>query len=197
MIRFASIALAAFLAINASLPATPAMAAETYNVDVQGRHYYAGFEISHLGFSIMHGRFDDLDGSVVYDAANPAASSVNIVIKSGSLNTNNPKRDAHLMSPDFFNAEEFPDITFTSTKVTPGAGDTAKVTGDLTMNGVTKSITLDARLIKDGPHPFSKAPIAAWSARGTLKRSDFGIKYGLPIIGDEVTLLLDIEGLKQ
>lgn len=181
------------MALITALPA----AADTYAIDVDGRHYYAGFEISHLGFSIMHGRFDDLDGTVVYDPANPAASSVKVVIEAGSLNTNHEKRDAHLKGPDFFNTAEFPEITFVSTKIEPGADGAAKVTGDLTMVGVTKSITLDARLINTGPHPFNNAPMAAWSGRGTIKRSDFGIKYGLPAIGDEVTLLLDFEAKKQ
>jgi polyisoprenoid-binding protein YceI len=194
MNRLTALFLGVFLASAAVLPA---MAAETYTVDTKGRHYYAGFQISHLGFSIMHGRFDELSGSISYDAANPAASTVSIVIKAASINTNNPKRDGHLKSPDFFNAEEFPEITFTSTKIVPGADGSAKVTGDLTMVGVTKSITLDARLIKAGAHPFKKTPMAAWSARGTIKRSDFGIKYGLPLISDEITLLLDIEALKQ
>lgn len=194
MKRIASIFLGAFLVIASSLPAK---AADTYALDVKGGHYYAGFEISHLGFSTMHGRFDKLDGTITYDAANPAASSVNIVIQATSVNTNHAKRDGHLNSPDFFNTAEFPEITFVSTKIEPGANGTAKVTGDLTMVGVTKSITLDAKTIKVGAHPFNKSPIAAWSARGTLKRSDFGISYGLPAIGETVTLVLDIEAKKQ
>ena len=194
MNRITALILGAFLAVATSLPAK---AAETYAFDVAGAHVYAGFQISHLGFSTMHGRFDKLDGSIQYDAANPSASKVNVVIQTASVNTHHAQRDGHLKSPDFFNAGEFPEITFVSTKVTPGADGLAKVTGDLTMLGVTKSVTLDAKLINVGPHPFNKKPIAAWSARGTIKRSDFGIKYGLPVIGDEVTLLLDIEANKQ
>ena len=194
MNRIVAFLLSAFFITVAALPAS---AADKYAFDVPGRHYYAGFQISHLGFSIMHGRFDDMDGTIEYDPANPAASKVSVTIQSGSVNTNHKKRDAHLASPDFFNAGEFPEITFVSTKVEPGSNGTAKVTGDLTIVGITKSVTLDARMINVGPHPFNKAPIAAWSARGTIKRSDFGIKYGLPVIGDEVTLLLDIEALKM
>ncbi len=194
MRRLTTFFLGAFFAIAANMPAT---AADTYAIDVNGGHYYAGFQISHLGFSTMHGRFDKLDGSIEYDAANPSASKVKVVIQAGSVNTNHQKRDGHLKSPDFFNADEFPEITFVSTEVTSGTNGSAKITGNLTMVGVTRSITLDARLINAGPHPFNKAPIAAWSARGTIKRSDFGIKYGLPVIGDEVTLLLDIEALKK
>ncbi len=194
MMRISTFILAALLAIATALPVK---AADIYAFDTAGRHYYAGFQISHLGYSIMHGRFDEVSGSIEYDEGNPSASKVNVVIQAGSINTNHAKRDAHLKSPDFFNAGEFSEITFASTKVTPGANGTAKVTGDLTMLGVTKSVTLDAHLIKVGPHPFNKKPIAAWSARGTIKRSDFGIKYGLPMISDEVTLLLDIEAFKK
>jgi len=194
MNRIAPVLFGVVLTIAAALPAA---AADLYAIDTEGRHYYAGFQISHLGFSIMHGRFDDLHGSIEYDAADPSASKVEVVIQAASLNTNLAKRDAHLKSPDFFNVGEFPEITFVSTKVEPGADGTAMVTGNLTIVGVTRSITLNAHLIKAGPHPFSKAPIAAWSTRGTIKRSDFGIKYGLPAIGDEVTLVLDIEAAKK
>ncbi len=194
MNRFTPLVLGVFLAFATIIPAK---AAEKYTFDVEGAHIYAGFQINHLGFSTMHGRFDKFDGSIEYDAANPSASKVNVVIQTGSVNTNHAKRDAHLQSPDFFNAGEFPEMTFVSTKVEPGADGMAKITGDLTIVGVTKSVTLDARLINVGPHPFNKKPIAAWSARGTIKRSDFGIKYGLPVIGDEVTLLLDVEAYKM
>ena len=119
----------------------------------------------------MHGRFDEVDGTIKYDAANPSASKVSVSIQAGSVNTNHAKRDAHLKSPDFFNAGEFPEITFVSTKVAPGTDGSAKVTGDLTMNGVTKSVTLDARVVKVGNHPLNNKPIAAWSARGMVKRS--------------------------
>jgi polyisoprenoid-binding protein YceI len=169
----------------------------TYVIDTAGVHYYAGFQISHLGFSTMHGRFDTLSGTIKYDDAEPTNSKVSITIKAGSINTNMAKRDAHLKSPDFFNVEEFSDITFVSTKLVKTGEKTAIMTGNLTMMGVTKSITLDTTLINIGANPFSKAPTAAWSARGTIKRSDFGSKYGAPAIGDDVTLIIDIEALKQ
>jgi polyisoprenoid-binding protein YceI len=175
----------------------PASAADIYKIDTEGRHYYAGFQISHLGYSIMHGRFDEISGTIEYDSANPTASTVSVTLDVTSINTNHPKRDAHLQSPDFFNAAEFSEITFVSTKLEQTGENTGKVTGDLTMLGVTKSVTLETTLLKIGAHPFNQAPIAAWSARGTIKRSDFGINYGLPAIGDEVTLLIDIEALKQ
>jgi polyisoprenoid-binding protein YceI len=174
-----------------------ASANSTYIIDTAGVHYYAGFQISHLGFSTMHGRFDTLSGTIKYDDAEPTNSQVSVTIKASSINTNMAKRDAHLKSPDFFNVEEFSDITFVSTKLVKTGEKTAKMTGNLTMMGVTRSITLDTTLINIGANPFSKAPTAAWSARGTIKRSDFGSKYGAPAIGDEVTLIIDIEALKQ
>ena len=89
------------------LTALPSFAGDKYAIDVKGAHYYAGFQISHLGYSIMHGRFDKISGTIDYDAANPTASSVKVVIKAGTVNTNHAKRDAHLKSPDFFNAKDF------------------------------------------------------------------------------------------
>ena len=174
-----------------------ASANSTYVIDTAGVHYYAGFQISHLGFSTMHGRFDTLSGTIKYDDAEPTNSQVTVTIKASSINTNMAKRDAHLKSPDFFNVEEFSDITFVSTRLIKTGEKTAKMTGNLTMMGVTRSITLDTTLINIGANPFSKAPTAAWSARGKIKRSDFGSKYGAPAIGDEVTLIIDIEALKQ
>lgn len=194
MKRLTAFLFATLISFTAALPAK---AADLYAFDVEGAHIYAGFQINHLGFSTMHGRFDKFNGSIEHDPANPAQSKVSVVIDAGSINTNHTKRDGHLKSPDFFNTAEFPEITFVSTKVDAGADGKAKVTGDLTILGVTKSVTLDAKLINVGPHPFNKKPIAAWSARGTIKRSDFGIKYGLPVIGDEVTLLLDVEAYKM
>ena len=174
-----------------------ASANSIYVIDTAGVHYYAGFQISHLGFSTMHGRFDTLSGTIKYDDAEPTNSQVSVTIKASSINTNMAKRDAHLKSPDFFNVEEFSDITFVSTKLIKTGEKTAKMIGNLTRMGVTRSITLDTTLINIGANPFSKAPTAAWSARGTIKRSDFGSKYGAPAIGDDVTLIIDIEALKQ
>jgi len=174
-----------------------ASANSTYVIDTAGVHYYAGFQISHLGFSTMHGRFDMLSGTIKYDDAEPINSQVSITIKASSINTNMAKRDAHLKSPDFFNVEEFADITFVSTKLVKTGEKKAKMTGNLTMMGVTRAITLDTTLINIGANPFSKAPTAAWSARGKIKRSDFGSNYGAPAIGNEVTLIIDIEALKQ
>lgn len=183
------------MASNFAIPASAQT--DTYVIDTEGRHYYAGFQISHLGFSTMHGRFDTVSGTINYDETNPANSHVSVKVDVASINTNMEQRDAHLKSPDFFNAEEFSEITFVSTKLVKTGEKTGKMTGDLTMMGVTKSITLDTTLINVGANPFSDAPTAAWSARGTIKRSDFGSKYGAPAIGDEVTLIIDIEALKQ
>ena len=119
----------------------------TYVIDTAGVHYYAGFQISHLGFSTMHGRLDTLSGTIKYDDAEPTNSQVSVTIKASSINTNLAKRDAHLRSPDFFNVEEFSDITFVSTKLVKTGEKTATMTGNLTMMGVTRSITLDTTLI--------------------------------------------------
>lgn len=174
----------------------PVMAADRYELDPA--HAYVGFTIDHLGYSTVHGRFDQVKGEIMLDEANRAASSVSITVPSTSINTNHGKRDEHLRSPDFFNSLEFPEITFISTGVAPSGDNQATIKGKLTLLGVTKEIELKARLNKVAPHPFKKGlVVAGFSATGTIKRSDFGMKYGLPLVGDEVTLVLEAEGYKQ
>jgi len=106
------------------------------------------------------------------------------------------KRDDHLRSPDFFNAIEFPQITFKSTKVT-FQGEGATVVGDLTIKGVTKSVTLAVDSINCGVHPFSKKQVCGFNATTQIKRSDFGVKYALPAVGDDVSLTLEVEATKD
>jgi len=122
--------------------------------------------------------------------------SVTIVIDVASIDTGFKKRDDHLRSPDFFNAVEFPEITFKSTKIT-FKGKGATLVGDLTIKGVTKSVQLDVSSINCGVHPFNKKDVCGFDARTRFKRSDFGIKYALPAVGDEVTLMIEAEAIKN
>jgi polyisoprenoid-binding protein YceI len=122
-----------------ALAASPAFAADTYNVDKA--HSNAQFTIRHL-MSKVTGKFNDVEGAVLIDRANPEASSVDFKIKTASINTGEAKRDEHLRSPDFFDATQFPEITFKSTKVKATGKDTYQVTGILTMHGASKEVTL-------------------------------------------------------
>lgn len=187
--RSTAIGAAAGIAVLAlSLPA----AAEGWKMD-QG-HTQVLFEAGHLGFTTGHGGFKEISGSVDLDEDNPESTAVDITISAASLYTWNEKLDEHLRSDDFFHVEKFPTLTFKSTKVERTGDDTARMTGDLTMLGVTKPVTLDVTLNKKGPHPFDKErTVAGFSATGTVKRSEFGMDYGVPAVGDEVKIAIETE----
>jgi polyisoprenoid-binding protein YceI len=175
------------------LASTPSVAAsEQFEFDKA--HTQIIFAVNHLGFSNSHGKFLDFDGGFTLDEDKPEKSSVNVTIKTASIDMDDQKWDDHLKNEDFFNVEKFPDMTFKSTKVELTGDKTAKVTGDLTLLGVTKPVTLDVTLNKTGVHPYSKKYVAGFSATGTLNRSEFGMTYGLPGVGDEVKLIIEVEG---
>lgn len=182
-----------FLALAGILITTPALAAD-YEIDPS--HTYPHFKINHLGFSTMHGRFDKTRGTLSLDLKKQSGS-VEIHIDANSINTGHKKRDEHLRSPDFLNAAEFPDITFKSTKVVFHDNNRAKVTGKLTMIGVSKTVSLDVQKISCGTHPFNKKEVCGFDAIATIKRSDFGSRYGLPGVGDEMQLTFEVEAFKK
>lgn len=187
---FAS-ALAALLLVSAAAQAAP----ERYVFDPA--HTQIFFSVEHLGFSHSTGRFAKFDGGFTFDQDNPEASSVEVTIDTASIDMGMPEWDAHLKNADFFNVEKFPAMTFKSTKVEKTGEKTGKITGDLTLLGVTKPVTLDVTFNKAGVHPYSKSMIAGFSATGTLKRSEFDMNYGLPGVGDEVALRIEVEGIRQ
>ena len=159
-------------------------------------HTYPYFEIDHLGLSTLRGRFNKTSGSMTMDLAKKTGS-VDVKIEASSVDTAHEKRDKHLRSPDFLNAAEFPYITYKSTNISFSSDTTATVEGDLTMLGVSKSVILKVTNIGCGINPFTKKDTCGLNAVATIKRSDFGIKYGLPAIGDEMKLLIEVEGLKN
>ncbi len=165
--------------------------AESYTVDPQ--HTYPNFTISHLGFSTMHGMFTSTKGSLEMDRK-AGTGKVEVTIDAASVFTGFKKRDDHLRSPDFFNAVEFPEIKFKSTAVEFN-GDTAKVTGDLTILNTTKSVVLDVSSINCGKHPFNPKinEVCGFDAITAFKRSEFGMQFGLPAVGDDVKLNLQLE----
>lgn len=169
-------------------------AGDIYTIDPS--HTYPYFRINHLGFSTLNGRFNSTKGTIEMDLSAKTAS-VNIVIDAASVDTAWAKRDKHLRSPDFLNVVEFPKITFKSTQVTFNGKSKATVIGDLTIMGVTKSTTLNVTNIKCGKHPFNKKQVCGFNATSDIKRSDFGIKYGLPAIGDEMQFTFEVEGVKN
>jgi len=176
------------------LPVNMAVAA-SYQIDPT--HTYPNFTVSHLGFSTMHGQFQSTKGSMEMDL-DKGTGSVSVTIDTKSINTGFKKRDDHLRSPDFFNVVEFPIMTFKSTSVNFSGKKSAKIVGDLTLMGVTKSVTLDVASINCGKHPFNKkiTEVCGFDATGKIMRSDFGMKYGLPAIGDEINIQLEVEATR-
>jgi len=158
-------------------------------------HSAVTFKVSHLGLSYTHGRFSDVGGNFSIDPADPTKASFNLTIKAESIDTGNAKRDEHLRSPDFFNAKQFPTLTFKSTSVKP-TKEGYVVTGDLTMHGVTKSVTFP--LVGGRKAEFPKGvQRTGYSTDLSLKRTEFGMDKMTEAIGDEVFISISFEGTKK
>ncbi len=183
----------AALALSITLPLC-AQAADSYTID--SSHTYPHFAISHLGFSTMQGRFDNTTGKVTLDRA-AKSGSVEVTIQTASISTGFAKRDEHLRGPDFFNAAEFPTINYKSTAVNFKGDKPVSVDGNLTISGVSKPVTLNIDEFNCGTNPMSKKDTCGAAASAQIKRSDFGVKYGLPNIGDDVKLVFEIEAIKD
>jgi polyisoprenoid-binding protein YceI len=170
--------------------------------EIDPAHSSLQFSVRHLMVSNVRGTFTGVKGTALYDAANPSASSVEAAVDVNTINTNDAQRDAHLKSPDFFDVERFPTITFRSTNVEKKGGDLFAVTGDLTIHGVTKPVTLDVSEVSEqAKDPWGNARIGA-SAKTKVKRSDFGLTWNAALetggfmIGDDVKLDFEIELVK-
>ncbi|MDC7684809.1 YceI family protein [Asticcacaulis sp. BYS171W] len=174
---------------------TPAFAApETYALEAT--HTEVVFSWTHFGFSKPTGKFMNAVGTLVLDEAAPATSKVEVTFAIDGINTGVAALDTHLKGKDFFDAATYPTATFKSTKVEVTGKDTAKVTGDLTIHGVTKPVTLDVKLNKVGEN-MRKVKTAGFSATGAIKRSDFGIGAYVPAVGDDITLQITAEANKK
>ena len=169
-----------------------AVQAQTYKIDPS--HSYIGFEIEHLGFSTTMGQFHDYDVTINADWDQIESSNVSVAIRTNSVDTAWDARDEHLRRPDFFHVEMHPEMTFTSGEITKTGENTAKIEGALTMLGITKTVILDVQLVKRGAYPFGdKAEALGIKAQAVIKRSEWGLNYGIPAVSDEVTLRIDGE----
>jgi polyisoprenoid-binding protein YceI len=169
----------------------PVAMAETYRIEKT--HADLLFSIDHAGFTQKHGSFREFDGSLQYDSAKPENSKVEVTVKTDSLDTALPARDKDVKGEMFLDTTKYPEMRFVSTKVTPAANQELRIEGNLTLHGVTKPITLNARLNKAGPNPFDQRPTLGFSATGSLKRSDFGMTGFIPVVGDVVKIQIDAE----
>jgi polyisoprenoid-binding protein YceI len=176
------------------------MALSAWNIDPS--HSAIAFSVRHMVVSKTRGRFTRWSGQLRFDAANPAASTVEVSIDPASLDTADAQRDAHLRSPDFFDVEKYPSASFRSTKVEVAAGDRYRVTGDLAIHGVTKPVVLDVTYEGSGKDPWG-GERAGFLASTAIDRKDFGLEWnkaletGGLLVGDKVELTLEIEAVKQ
>lgn len=180
--------LAGLLGAAVSVQAAPV----TYKLDPG--HTMVLFSWNHFGYSNPTADFGLGDGTLVFDEQHPAQSSVEVTLPLANLDTHVAALDKHLKEADFFDADKYPTVTFKSTKVQPLGGHKFKVTGDLTVHGVTRPVVLDATLNKVGPHPMTKAQAIGFDATTTLKRSEFGIGAYVPNVSDEIKIRITTEG---
>jgi len=186
---------AAIVAATLAVIAGGAVAEDTYTIDPV--HSQPIFEVQHMGFSLQRGSFTKLSGKVTLDRA-AKKGSVDVTIDTTSIRTIDPRLDTHIKSEDFFNVAKYPTMTFKSTTFTFDGDRVVGMNGELSLLGVTKPVTL--KVVNDvcGEHPFNKKPMCGAEATTTIKRSDWGMKYGIPrAVSDEVRITLPIEAYKD
>lgn len=177
-----------------------APAPTTWAIDTS--HSSVGFTVRHLVISKVHGQFTRWTGDLHLDPANLPASSVNVTIEAASIDTREPQRDGHLKSADFFNVEQYPHLTFKSTDVAVGANNTFTVTGELTIAGTTKPVTLEVESLGGAKDPWGNQRVG-YSARTTIDRREFGLTYnqaleaGGVLVGEKVEITIEIQAIAQ
>ena len=180
------------LGLSVAIASSVALAAPVdYKIDPT--HTATVFSWNHFGFSTPSANFTDIQGVIKVDNAKPANSSVEVTIPLSSVNTNVPALDKEFQEEAWFNAAKYPNITFKSTKVETKDKKHFKITGDLTVKGVTKPVVLDAVLNKQGEHPMAKVPAIGFNATTSFNRSAFGIGNYVPNVGDKITVNITTE----
>ena len=191
-----ALAIVLFASVLHSLPARAAP--ERYQIDPN--HMAIAFLVSHVGFAKTLGQFTRAEGSFVFDPEKPGVSDIAVTIDAASIDTHHEKRDQHLRAQDFLWVEQHSRITFRGTSAEQTGPRTGKVIGDLTLRGVTRPVTLDVVWNKSDQYPFGDMHYATGiSARGKIKRTDFGMTYAVEggMVGDEVEIILEFEGVRQ
>ncbi|MDH4556383.1 YceI family protein [Pseudomonas sp. BN417] len=185
----------AALTLGAALFAGQAMAAD-YVIDKEGQHAFVNFEIGHLGYSYIYGTFKDFDGSFSFDDKNPEASKIKVTLNTASVDTNHAERDKHIKSADFLNVGKNPTATFESTSIKSTGQGTADVTGNLTLNGVTKPVVIQAKFVGEGDDPWGGYR-AGFKGATTIKLKDFAIQKDLGPASQEAQLIISFEGVRS
>jgi polyisoprenoid-binding protein YceI len=186
----------AALALGTALLGAGHAMAEDYTIDKQGQHAFINFKISHLGFSYIYGTFKDWDGTFSFDAKNPEASKIDVTLKTTSVDTNHAERDKHIRTADFLDVSKFPEAKFVSTSVKSTGENTADVTGNLTLHGVTKPVVIKATFLGEGKDPWGGYR-AAFDGTTTIKLKDFDIQKDLGPKSQELELIISFEGVKK
>jgi polyisoprenoid-binding protein YceI len=179
-------------ALLAALPAAAEL--ETFTVDP--RHTFPSYEVGHLGYSFQRGRFNRTSGKITLDTA-ARQGSAEIAIDTASVSTGLEKLEEHLRSEDFLNAAKFPQLTFKSTSLSFDGDKVRKASGDLTIAGITRPVVFDVTYFNCGIHAMTKRKICGADMSTTVKRSEFGMKYGLPALADDVLLRVNVEAIKD
>ena len=185
-----------FPMVAAAVLAVSSARAEEVVYAIDPVHSVVLLKVDHLGLADAYGRFNEMSGEVRYNEAEPEKSSMNFEVKANSIDTANEDRDKHLRGPDFFNAAEFPALTFKSTKVEKKGEEEFVVTGDFTVRGTTKPVTFDFELGGTGKGMQGEDRFGG-GADFTVKRSEFGIDYLPQALGDDVEVIVSLEGIKQ
>ncbi|MBY5971073.1 YceI family protein [Pseudooceanicola marinus] len=179
-----------------TLAAATAAVAEPVEYTLDNTHTQIVFHYNHLGFSTGFGMFSGFDGTIMFDAEDPAASSVEVAFPASSLLTGIDARTEHFLTGDFFGADENDNVSFTSTSIEVTGEDTGLITGDLTINGVTNEVVLDAKLNQLGEHPMEGKQWAGFDATTTVLRSDYDMGMFAPYVSDEVEIEISIEAMQ-
>jgi polyisoprenoid-binding protein YceI len=185
-----TVALAALIAVPSLSPAAD------YVIDTEKAHAFIQFRIKHLGYSWLLGRFNDFEGTFSYDENDPAASKVEVTIRTASIDSNHAERDKHLRGEDFLDVDKYPQAKFVSTAYEENEDKTAVLSGELTLHGVTRPVTIDVKPVGHGPDPWG-GKRRGFEGTTTLKLADYNIDYDLGPAAREVELFLSIEGIEQ
>lgn len=181
--------------VFAALFSSNAMA-DDYVIDTKGAHASVQFQIKHLGYSWLTGRFNDFEGEFSYDKNNIENSKISVKIDVGSIDSNHAERDKHLRNKDFLNVSENPESTFISKKVVDKGDGKIEITGDFTLNGVTNSVVIPASIVGEGEDPWGGYRVG-FRGETRIALKDYNINYDLGSDSTHVNLLLDVEGVKK
>ncbi len=192
IVAFSSVVFAEF-----TPPSKDVATAEAGSYRLDTSHANIVFGVSHLGFSMYIGRFNRFDATLDFKSEDVTKSTLEVTVHTASVDVNNSELEAKLIDKDFFDIKAFPEAKFVATSIVKTAADKGKITGNLTLKGVTKPVVLDAIFNGHGANPYSGGKVLGFSASGSFKRSDFGMESYVPAVGDEVDLTIEVEFSKE